>query len=789
MGFQLSPGINITEIDLTTIVPAVGTTVGAIAGPFQWGPANKPMLLDSELTLHNTFGGPDNTTANVWFTAANFLAYASALQAVRVIKATGTGAHKNATADGSGLLIANEDAYLNNYANGQATVGMFAAKYAGILGNSLSVSIADQDSFATWIYRKDFDGAPNTSADVTNGGGANDEFHLVVIDSNGAWTGTPGDVLERFAFLSKSATAMTENGSTMYYPEVINRTSKYVWWMGHPLITDLGITGSVNWGGDNTVTYQTTSTKLTLTSVTGVFTPGETVQDTAALTIVPPGSGATAGTITFSTGAIATIPVTVGGTAYVVAPNVVITGNGTGAVAHATISGGVVTGVTIDTPGTGYTAATATFVVPGSGATASVTVGSHGNITAVAPVANGTGYTTPPIVTITGPGSGATVTAVLGTGGTSTQVVSYTVTAGGTGYLTKTAKVVSFATSVLTIQPTSGSFVGSEHLVGLTSHAIGVVSTIEGGALAFALTGGVDGNTVIQDGEIIIGYDNFKSSEDIDISLILNCDYDSTVAIDLINDIAEFRKDCVVFISPPKSAVVDNAGNEATDVIAFRNMLPSSSYAVMDSGWKYQYDKYNDLYRWVPLNGDVAGLCVRTDVERDPWWSPAGYNRGFIQNTVKLAWSPRLAFRDELYQNSVNSVITEKGQGTLLFGDKTLLSKPSAFDRINVRRLFIVLEKAIALASKFTLFEFNDQFTRAQFVNMVEPYLRDVKGRRGLYDFRVVCDETNNTPEVIDSNRFIGDIYLKPVRSINFIQLNFIAVRTGVAFTEVVGRF
>jgi phage tail sheath protein FI len=217
--------------------------------------------------------------------------------------------------------------------------------------------------------------------------------------------------------------------------------------------------------------------------------------------------------------------------------------------------------------------------------------------------------------------------------------------------------------------------------------------------------------------------------------------------------------------------------------------MSPSSYAVMDSGWKYQYDKYNDVYRYIPLNGDTAGLCVRTDDLRDPWFSPAGYNRGVMKNVIKLPYNPDRADRDILYKAKVNPVITQPGQGTILFGDKTLLSKPSAFDRINVRRLFIVLEKAIATAAKYTLFEFNDEFTRAQFRNMVEPFLRDVQGRRGIFDFRVVCDETNNTGEVIDGNRFIGDIYIKPARAINFIQLNFVAVRTGVEFSEVVGQF
>jgi len=215
----------------------------------------------------------------------------------------------------------------------------------------------------------------------------------------------------------------------------------------------------------------------------------------------------------------------------------------------------------------------------------------------------------------------------------------------------------------------------------------------------------------------------------------------------------------------------------------------SSSYAVMDSGWKYMYDKYNDVYRWVPLNGDVAGLCARTDTERDPWFSPAGLTRGQIKNVIKLAYNPNKAQRDTLYKAGINPVVSFTGEGTLLYGDKTLLGRPSAFDRINVRRLFIVLEKSISKAARSALFEFNDEFTRAQFVNLVEPFLRTVQGRRGIYDYRVVCDESNNTPEVIDRNEFVGDIYVKPAKSINFIQLNFVAVRTGVAFEEIVGKF
>ena len=303
-----------------------------------------------------------------------------------------------------------------------------------------------------------------------------------------------------------------------------------------------------------------------------------------------------------------------------------------------------------------------------------------------------------------------------------------------------------------------------------------------------SLSGGVDDLTAT-DGELQTGFEIFANAELYDISLIALGKASSTVATYVINNVAETRLDCVVFASPEDVSsgdIITLTGSDAADaIVAYRDELPSSSYAVLDSGYKYQYDRYNDKYRYVPLNGDVAGLAARTDYTNDPWWSPAGLNRGQIKNVVRLAFNPGKTERDTLYKAGVNPVVNFPGQGTVLYGDKTLLSKPSAFDRINVRRLFIVLEKAIATAAKYQLFEFNDSFTRAQFKNLVEPFLRDVQGRRGVTDFRVVCDDTNNTGEIIDRNEFVADIYIKPNRSINFITLNFIAARSSVAFTEI----
>jgi phage tail sheath protein FI len=288
------------------------------------------------------------------------------------------------------------------------------------------------------------------------------------------------------------------------------------------------------------------------------------------------------------------------------------------------------------------------------------------------------------------------------------------------------------------------------------------------------------------------GYKAFSDPEQVDVNLIIggpeyspsNTTITDTVAASL-KDIAETRKDCVVFCSAPISNPYRTEDDKLSIAKNYRNNIGSSSYVFIDSGYKYMYDIYNDKYRFVPLCGDIAGLCARTDTNTDPWYSPAGFNRGNIKGVVKLSFNPTQTFRDELYKNNINPVVTFPGEGTVLYGDKTAQAKPSAFDRINVRRLFIVLEKAIATASKYSLFEFNDSFTRAQFVSLVEPFLRDVQARRGVIDFKVVCNERNNTPEVIDSNRFVADIYIKPARSINFIQLNFIATRTGVSFSEV----
>jgi phage tail sheath protein FI len=350
-------------------------------------------------------------------------------------------------------------------------------------------------------------------------------------------------------------------------------------------------------------------------------------------------------------------------------------------------------------------------------------------------------------------------------------------------------------------------WVGSDRAGAASAASASLINSTATVPYAASLAAGQDGATEgqITLGRLALGYDKFKDPSESDVSIIMqgkargvSADSTSTPSSSVVNystlanyilsNIAETRRDCIVCVSPAYADVLAPLADKATAVVQYLNNCNiASSYGFMDSGYKYQYDKYNDKFRWVPLNGDTAGCMVRTDFDRDPWFSPAGATRGAIKNVAKLAWNPDKSARNTLYKAGVNPVIIQNGAGAILYGDKTMIGRTSAFDRINVRRLFIVLEKSIANAAEFAMFEFNDHFTRNRFVSIVEPFLRDVKGRRGIYEFRVVCDETNNTDQVIDTNNFVGDIYIKPARSINFIQLNFVAVASAVEFDEIVG--
>jgi len=506
---------------------------------------------------------------------------------------------------------------------------------------------------------------------------------------------------------------------------------------------------------------------------------------------------------------------------------------------YASFTATSVASVTIDTPGSGYgIAPTVTFSAAPGGATATAlgtAVLSGDGVSGVTITYPGIGYTSAPTVTFSGGGgSDATATAVLTTAWTYAGQFDY-IPLSTTYSLNKGVSLDELHIAVIdndgSITGIAGTVIekfegvskasdarddsnGSNYykdvinnrsqyirwmdhpadatatrwgnsttaVIAAGSIAYGFVPSTNTAELTVTLGGGLDASP--SDGDLQAGYDLFANDELVDVNLILTSGHSQTVSNYAIDNVSVVRKDCLTFVSPLKASVVNNVGSEVTDTVAELSSYTNTSYAVMDSGWKYMYDKYNDQYRWVPLNGDIAGCCVGTDEEADPWFSPAGYSRGQIKNAVKLAYSPTKSQRDSLYSAGINPVVGFPGNGIVLFGDKTMVSKASAFNRINVRRLFITVEKAIATAAKFQLFEFNDAFTRAQFKSLVEPFLRDVQGRRGIYDFRVVCDETNNTAAVIDSNEFRADIYIKPAKSINFITLTFVATRTGISFDE-----
>jgi len=667
MGFLVSPGVQVREIDLTNVVPAVSTSIGAIAGPFERGPVSTVTAISSEQELVQVFGKPNGSNFEFWFTASSFLQYGDALRVVRAESGI-----VNAVASGSAVLIRDTDHYLNAYSTGQASVGEWAARTAGTWANGIGVSIC-----ATATAFEENLGSSNQTTGEDAAGST-----TIGVDDGTAFS--VGDLISfSSADASSDATLFTFNT------------------------------------GDEGNEYEITAISSNDLTVRLKDDPnGSGVQ-----AIIPDNSfirrrwrfydlfDAAPGTSDWATA----------------------NGRGTGDELHVCVydTTGDITGFDVD--------------VAGNRTNGIIEVFANMSKNPVAKTAQGGGNYYPDVIFRQ-----------------SNYIYWMDHTSAGTNWGTDTTSAYTAVNAPVVV----------------------------------TLTSGTDDYSVTA-GELALAYDKFADTESLDINLVLGGP-SSAVAdtksgqdthVTMITDLVELRKDCVGFVSPYRAATVNVTSNitQADNVIDAFNLCPSSSYMVYDSGYKYIYDKYNDVYRFVPLNGDTAGLCAYTDGVADPWFSPAGFNRGNVRGAIKLSFNPTKAERDRLYRARVNPVTDFPGQGVVLFGDKTALSKPSAFDRINVRRLFLVLEKAIATAAKFQLFEFNDEFTRAQFRNLVEPFLRDVQGRRGITDFRVVCDASNNTGEVIDRNEFIGDIYIKPARSINFITLNFIAVRTGVSFSEVGG--
>ena len=757
MPFALSPGVTVIEKDFSSIIPAVSTSAGATAGVFSWGPVAEPTTVTSEDVLVERFGKPNDSNFKSFFTAANFLSYTNNL----IVNRVDTTGIRNAVVSAGGEVL--DVAFSSNgsgYKPGHATTVSFSA--------------------------------PQTAGGVTAAG--------TVVLSGGAVTG------------------FTIVGGSGY--------------VAAPTVT---ISAPELEGG---VTARATATLVNgivtaITLISGYEGSGYLNAPTVTLTAAPQGGTSATATATVATSSISKIKLTSGGSGYTAAPTVTITAYNTGSVGAVVAPGGVTavlssnSGVKIRNSAE-YLSSFRDYQQSVYGMFAAKYPGAMGNGIQIILVDNAV-YTWAAANT-SNPTAQLILNSFSGAPGTSSQAfvkgiindeVHVLVLDNTRGTWTGTPSSVlekyAFLSKIKGIVRADGTNVYYRDAINSDSKYLWVLNTpssvqisdpqnvdwnqqidniatganlrdLNAAGTVLTLSGGID-DFAATDGQVQTAFLQFINSDLYDISLVPCGDVSLATANFIIGNLAEVRRDCVVFVSPRDSdGPIIASGSDGVDAIkAFKSSMTNSSYAVLDSGWKYQYDRYNDVYRWIPLNADVAGLCARTDYTADPWFSPGGFTRGQIKNVVKLAFNPGQTERDNLYKEGVNPVVTFPGQGTVLFGDKTFTSKPSAFDRINVRRLFIVLEKAVATAAKYQLFEFNDDFTRAQFRNLVEPFLRNVQGRRGIIDFRVKCDGSNNTGEVIDRNEFVASIFIKPNRSINFITLNFVAARSSVSFDEIGG--
>jgi phage tail sheath protein FI len=766
MAFQLSPGVNVTEIDLTTVVPAVATSDAAIGGVFRWGPVGERILIDTETLLAKRFGKPTSFNAETYFTAASFLSYANRLWVVRGANTTGATFDFEVTLDNiEAKTFKVSGDHETTLKNGTYVYYSSNTDFVDYNMKRVSVSDANYDDGpdVTFFTLSESPGSTAVVDDTASLYFSLPEtaYSAVAPAVDGVITDLAGNIVKnQNEYVNVEGNFDTDAMFVAKYPGELGNSLKIsVCATSNAFSSNVGIVLEANCTGSYSTTIGSNSFVL-------IVTPENDVEDSNTF--------ATAIRENFTIGDKIKVGNSSIGTQYL----------------HITSIGEVVTDSTdsritfsFSDPYRLHTAYTNTTSISRQWEYFNSVSTAPGRSDYQATYGNGVDDEIHVVVT----DEDGKITGVPGT-------------------ILEVFKELSRATDAKNNSGTINYFKdvinNSSAYVWVANYGVdtfGVSSELPEiiiGATAetFSFTFGADGYDESNEesfSSIASAYDLFASSEDIDISLVLQGRPMGTTQLGnyLVDNICEVRKDCVVFVSPDKDNVLNSFGTEASNLVAWRNDFRSSSYAVIDSGYKWMYDKYNDVYRWIPMNGDVAGLCARTDQTNDAWWSPAGFNRGQIKNIVKLAYNPRKAERDLLYSHGINPVVAFPGQGIILYGDKTAQAKPSAFDRINVRRLFIVLEKAISVASKYSLFEFNDAFTRSQFKNLITPYLRNIQGRRGITDFLVVCDDTNNTAQVIDTNQFVGDIYIKPARSINFIQLNFIAVGTGVQFSEVVGKF
>jgi hypothetical protein len=728
---QLSPGVLVREVDLTVgRADNVLDNIGAIAGPFPIGPVDYPIDIATEQDLINTFGKPISTDSQYeyWMSASSYLSYGGVLKVVRTGGSTLNNANAGVgAASTTSLKIDNYDDYINNHSDGNNFT--FAAKNPGSWANNLKVCVIDD--LADQII-----GIATTNVGALGaqiGYGVTTPLTSVVLPGAGSTTSFNGYLKGIITGITTDAT----NGNSSISVKITSRVSS------------AGTETQINYAAGTSFAAFVASQTVTFVNSSGVY-----VGTASAASVLDWYDQQTLGlsNTTIYWKSIAPKPVT---------NKHSLDRNGKNDAIHI---------VVVDDLGT---------ITGNQGTIIEKHVGLSKALDSVSAVNSPQKIWYEQYL--------ADFSSQIYAGGNpSSASDTYWGTAPrATGFTTYSGVASASFTPIST----------SNGVWGLSAQDV-VFSAI--GNKTYTLTGGVDyssnGGMKATLGDLITSYDKFSNKDEIQVDYLImgpgmDSVSDSQAKASYLVSLAEQRKDCVATVGPHKSDLVGvtNTTTQTTNLVKYFSSLSSSSYAVFDSGYKYTYDRFNNKFVYVPCNADVAGLMCRTNIVAYPWFSPAGQQRGIINNAIKLAYNPNKAQRDQLYPQRVNSIVTQPGVGTLLFGDKTALGYASAFDRINVRRLFLTIEQALQRAAQAQLFELNDELTRANFKNIVEPYLRDVQAKRGLYGFFVVCDTTNNTPDVIDNNEFRADIFLKPAKSINYVTLTFVATRTGVSFEEVAG--
>ncbi len=728
---QLSPGVLVREVDLTVgRADNVLDNIGAIAGPFSMGPVDDAIDITTEQELINTFGKPLSTDSQYqyWMSASSYLSYGGVLKVVRTAGSTLQNANAGVgvayTTMTGSARIDNYDDYLNNHT--EATNFNYAAKNPGSWANNLKVCfIDDQADQVIGITTSNL-----KTAGFVVGYGVTAQLPANSVIPGAGTTSAFNGYLK--GIITGVSTDATNSASTI----------------------NVKITQRVSTAGVLSATDYQEGTSFAAFDTSDAVWPVNNSGSLSTVTAYTPASIADwydAQTLDLTNSIvywkeIAPKPTT---------NKYVLDRKGKNDACHI---------VVVDDLGdvTGIQGALLEKHISLSKALDAISaVNSPQKIWYEGFLALYSEY-------------------IYGGGNPSNAIDTYWNTDPvATGFSTDFTKV------------TAGDSLWGVNAQGVTYSAIGNKS--------YLLTGGIDysaaGGMKCELGDLITSYGKFSNKDEIEVDYIImgpgfDNEYDSQAKAGYCISLAQSRKDCVTTIGPHRASLVglSNSTDQTDNLIKYFSTLASSSYAIFDSGYKYTYDRFNNKFRWIPTNADVAGLMTRTNLVAYPWFSPAGQQRGIINNAIKLAYNPNKAQRDKLYPQRVNAIVTQPGIGTLLFGDKTALGYASAFDRINVRRLFLTIEQALQKAAEAQLFELNDELTRANFRNIVNPYLRDVQAKRGLYGFLVVCDSTNNTPDVIDNNEFRADIFLKPAKSINYVTLTFVATRTGVDFEEVVGR-